>query len=201
VTEKIFQKLELVFSGELPRREDLKRLCDRALRENVRSIAVPSGAIVLAQHFLAEGDVKISCRIGLPNGEIDGDVKRYETEFAVDAGAHEIEFVPSLARIADGDYSAVLREIRDVVESADERPVKVAVQSERWGDDELREVMQLVLDSGAQFVCTSDEERVTLLRQLCGPKFGILAAAENLADAERMIAAGANIVAIESSRP
>jgi deoxyribose-phosphate aldolase len=192
-------KVELVFAGELARRDEVKKLCDRALRDGVRSIAVPSGAIVLAQHFLGESEVTISCRVGFPHGASDGDVKRYETEFAVDAGAHEIEFVPSLARIADGDYSGVLREIRDVVEAADERIVKVAIESERWSDEVLREIVRVVLDSGAQFVCASDQEQVALLRELCGPKFAILAVLDNPDDAEEVIAAGANIVAIESS--
>ena len=40
------------------------------------------------------------------------DVKRYEVEVAVDAGAHEIELVPSIASIAEGRYGEVLREIR-----------------------------------------------------------------------------------------
>jgi deoxyribose-phosphate aldolase len=192
-------KVELVFAGELARRDEVKKLCDRAVREAVRSIAVPSGAIVLAQHFLGESEVKISCRVGFPGGASDTDVKRYETEFAIDAGAHEIEFVPSLARIADGDYSGVLREIRDVVEAADERIVKVAIESERWSDGVLREILQVVLDSGAQFVCASDPEQVSLLRELCGPKFGILAMLDDRADAEDALAEGANIVAVDSS--
>ena len=185
-------------AAELPRREEMKKLCERAVRENVRSIAVPSGAVVLAQHFLEESEVKISCRVGFPNGEIDSDVKRYEAEFAIDAGAHEIELVPSLARVADGDYSALLREIRDVVEAADERPVKVAIQPERWRDDVLREVVQILLDSGARYLCANDPDQVPLLRQLCGPKFGILAAVERVGDAEQILAAGANIIALES---
>lgn len=201
MTDGTSQKLELVFSAELPRREDLKRLCDRAVRERVRSIAVPSGAIVLAQHFLGESDVKISCRIGLPQGEIDSDVKRYETEFAVDAGAHELELVPSLGRIADGEYNAILREIRDVVEGADERPVKVAIQPERWTEEVLREVVQIVLDSGAQYVRAGGENSVRVVRQLCGPTFGIIGKATNMAEAGRVIAAGANFVAKETLEP
>lgn len=194
----ISQTLELVFATELPQREQVKKLCERALRENVRSVAVPSAAVVLAQHFLGESEVRISCRVGLPNGEMDSDVKRYETELALDAGAQEIELVPALGKIADADYTAILREIRDVVEAADERPVKVAIQAERWRDDVLREVMQVVLDSGAQYVCANDLEQVRLLRELCGPKFGILALVENLSDAERTLAAGANILGLES---
>jgi deoxyribose-phosphate aldolase len=187
--------LELVLEAELPSRSAVETLCSRAVRENVRSIAVASGSILLAQHFLDNGRVKISCQIGFPNGAMDPDVKRYETELAIDAGAHEIELVPSLARIADGDYSAVLREIRDVVEAADERAVKVALHPELWQTDTLREMAQVVLDSGAQYVCATASDQIRLLREWYGPKFGILVAIdlENISEA---IEAGANIIAV-----
>jgi deoxyribose-phosphate aldolase len=194
------RRIELVFAAELPTRAEIKKLCERATREKMRSVAVPSGSLVLAHHFLEETTVKISCRIGFPHGTIDGDVKRYEAEVAVDAGAHEIEFVPSLSKIADGDYSALLREIRDVVEAAEERPVKVAVEPSQWQSEVLREIVQVVLDSGAQYICADDLEtgQVQLLRELCGPKFGILAPAEDLAQAPDLIAAGATVVAIHN---
>jgi len=185
--------IELSLGEELPTRSVLEKLCARAMRETARSIAIPSGSILLAQHFLDEGSVKISARVGFPNGAIDSDVKRYETELAIDAGAHEIELVPSLAKIADGDYSTVLREIRDVVEAADERAVKVAIQPGLWRTDVLREVIQVVLDSGAKYISATTAEQVRLLRELCGPKFGLLVAVENLEAATMALAAGASI--------
>jgi deoxyribose-phosphate aldolase len=188
--------LELTLEIAAPTRFAIENLCERAVRERVRSIAVPSGLILLAQHFLEEAAVKISCRTGYPYGAMDSDVKRYETELAIDAGAHEIEVVPSLAKIADGDYSAVLREIRDVVEAADERVVKVAIQPVRWQDDVLREVVQVVLDSGAQYVCASAVDQIRLLREWCGPKFGILGVVNSVESANAAIETGANIVAL-----
>ncbi len=188
--------IELFIDKEPLTRPALEKLCTQAIDENRRSIAIPSGSILLAQHFLDESSVKVSCRIGFPNGAMDADVKRYETELAIDAGAHEIELMPSLAKIADGDYSAVLREMRDVVEAADERVVKVAIQPELWSNHVLREVVQVVLDCGAQFVGATDIEQVRLLRDWCGPKFGILAAVETLEEATEAVEAGANVVAV-----
>jgi deoxyribose-phosphate aldolase len=187
--------LELILEADLPSRSAVENLCSRAIRDNVRSIAVASGSILLTQHFLDKSRVKISCRIGFPNGAMDPDVKRYETELAVDAGAHEIELVPSLARIADGDYSAVLREIRDVVEAADERAVKVAILPELWQNETLREIAEVVLDSGAQYVSATAADQIRLLREWYGPKFGILVAID-LENVNEAIEAGANIVAV-----
>ncbi len=200
---QLASSIELVLSPALPTRAEIEALCQSALGEQYRSISIPSGAILTAQHFLSDHPVRISCRVGFPLGEIDPDVKRYETELAIDAGAHEIELVPSLARIADHDLSAVLREIRDVAEAADERPLKVAIQPSRWPAALLRQVVQVVLDSGAQYLSTHDPasalEELEILRQLCGPEFGIIAILDDVENAPGLLAAGASIVAISHS--
>jgi deoxyribose-phosphate aldolase len=196
---QIPSRVELVFAGELPTRANVDRLCAAACREKYRCVVVPSAVLLLAHHFLEDSEVKVSCRIGFPHGVVDADVKRYEAELAVDAGAHEIELLPSLAKVVDGDYTALLREMRDVVEAADERPVKVALQPSRWETGALRELIQLVLDSGAQFICADKPEiqQIELLRNLCGPEFGIVARAETMEKAEQLLARGANLVALD----
>ncbi len=193
---ELAQSLELALAAELPTRGAVEALCAQAKLENCRSIALPSSAVLLAQHFLEESSVKISCRIGFPDGAADPDVKRYETELAIDAGAHEIELIPSLARISDGDYRGLLREIRDAVEAADERPVKVAADLSRWPAEVLREVVQVVLDSGAQYICADEPGQVALLREWCGADFGILAMAERREEADVLLELGANLVSI-----
>jgi deoxyribose-phosphate aldolase len=196
---EVHRRVELVLNATLPARLEVEKLCSQAIEQNFRSVAVSSGVLLLTQHYLGESEIKTSCRIGFPFGASDPDVKRYETELAIDAGAHEIEFIPSLAKIIDKDYPAVLREIRDVVEAADERAVKVFVGPELWPLPLLKEILQLVLDSGAQYVCASSADQVRVLRELCGPKFGILAPVDSVETAKEVVNAGANIVALPAS--
>ena len=66
--------------------------------------------------------------VGFPFGAADADAKRYETEVAIDHGAQEIETVLNIGRLKDGDHRYVLRELRDIAEAADERPVKVILE-------------------------------------------------------------------------
>ena len=47
----------------------------------------------------------------------------------MDDGAHEIDVVMNVGRLKSGDDRYVLRELRDVVEAADERPVKVILET------------------------------------------------------------------------
>jgi deoxyribose-phosphate aldolase len=191
--------VELLLASDLPSRTDIERLCATARRQNYRGVIIPSGSLLLAQHFMEDSPLKLSCRIGFPHGAADADVKRYETEFAIDSGAHEIELLPSLGKIVDGDFKSVLREIRDVAEAADERPLKVAIQAWRWEPAVLRELVGLVLDSGTHYLSITEKDDLQLLRALCGPKFGIAVCTVHPAAAARLIPEGANLVALEHS--
>ena len=73
--------------------------------------------------------------------------------------------------------------MRDIVEAADERPVKAILESHLLTREEKVLACQLALDSGAQFIGTSTDfhvpdvtvEEVGLLRGLVGEEFGIKA--------------------------
>jgi len=86
---------------------------------------------------------------------MSGDVKRFETEAAIDDGAHEIDVVLNLGRLKDGDDKFILRELCDVVEAADEWPVKVILETCLLTREEKIRACQIVVESGAKFVKTS----------------------------------------------
>lgn len=164
-----------------PTRSDLEKHCALARTEGYRAIVVPTSLAEYGYELIDDSDLKLCCVVGFPFGSSDADVKRFETEVAVDYGAHEIELIPTLSRITEEDYKAVLREIRDVVEAADERPVKVAIESHLWNEDQLERVAEMVLESGAHFLSTSvalqgrhaSLEAVAHLRELIGESFGL----------------------------
>jgi deoxyribose-phosphate aldolase len=174
-------RVEYLLSKPYPTRGDLEKLCETARAEAYRSITVPSGLADPAYQLLEGSEVKLACAIGFPFGTADPDVKRFETEAAVDLGAHEIELVPNLGTLFENRYKVVLREIRDVVESADERPVKVVVESHLWNEAQLAAIADMLVESGAQFLSTSialqgrhaSAEAIQHLRELVGPDFGL----------------------------
>jgi len=163
---------------------DIKRICGEAREHNFHGVCVNSSWVVEARHLLAGSDVKVATVIGFPLGAADSDTKRFETEAAIDNGAQEIDVVINIGRLKDGDDSYVLRELRDVAEAADERPVKVILETCLLSREEKIRACQLAVDSGAQFVKTSTGfasrgatvEDVKLLREIVGDKFGVKAA-------------------------
>jgi deoxyribose-phosphate aldolase len=157
--------------------------------------------VLEARHFLEGTDVQTSCVVGFPLGASDSDAKRFETEIAVDHGAHEIDVVLNIGRLKDAAHAYVLRELRDVVEAADERPVKVILETCLLTREEIVLACKLAVDSGARFVKTSTGfgpsgatlEEVGLMRETVGPDFGVKAAGgiRDAATAMAMIKAGA----------
>ncbi|MFZ0826264.1 MAG: deoxyribose-phosphate aldolase [Verrucomicrobiia bacterium] len=188
---------------------DIEKLCLEARENGFYSVCVNGSWISRAGHLLEGTDVKIASVVGFPLGAMASDSKRFETEAAVDDGAHEIDVVLNLGRLKDGDDKYVLRELRDMVEAADERTVKVILETCLLTREEKIRACLLVVESGAHFVKTSTGfstsgatvEDVQLLRDTVGPKFGVKASGgiRDLKTALAMIAAGATRLGTSAS--
>ena len=179
----------------------IEQLCAEAREHHFFSVCVNGSWVEAARHFLDGSDVKVASVVGFPLGAMSCDVKRFETEVAIDDGAHEIDMVLNIARLKAGDDKYVFREIVDVVEAADERTVKVILETCLLNDEEKVRACKLVVESGAHFVKTSTGfstagatiADVKLMRETVGPKFGVKASG-GVRDAQTalaMIAAGA----------
>ena len=181
--------------------KDIERLCAEARSYNFYAVCVNGSWVTQARHFLDGSDVKVATVVGFPLGATDSDTKRFETEAAIDNGAQEIDVVINIGRLKDGDDEYVLRELRDVVEAAAERPVKVIIETCLLTNAEKIRACRIVLDAGAQFVKTSTGfstggatvADVKLLREIVGETFGVKAAGgiRDTQTALAMIEAGA----------
>jgi deoxyribose-phosphate aldolase len=181
---------------------EVEKLCDEARAHRFYAVCVNPSRTELCRHFLDDTDVKVATVVGFPLGAVDADVKRYETEAAIDAGAHEIDVVLNLGRLKDGDWKYVLRELQDVIEAADERVVKVILETCCLTLEEKRTACEVAVEAGAHFVKTSTGfaaagatvEDVRLMREMVGATIGVKASGgiRDTAAARAMLAAGAN---------
>ena len=188
---------------------DIEKLCAEAREHKFHSVSVNGSWVVAARHFLDGSDVKVGCAVSFPLGAMSGDVKRFETEAAIDDGAQEIDVVLNLGRLKAGDDKYVLRELIDVAEAADERTVKVILETCLLNDEEKVRACKLVVESGAHFVKTSTGfstsgatvEDVKLMRETVGPKFGVKASGgiRDTKTALAMIEAGATRLGTSAS--
>ena len=163
--------------------QDIEQLCREALAHHFWSVCVNGSRVAQAYALLEDSGVKVACTVGFPLGAMTADAKRLETEAAIDDGAQEIDVVLNIGRLKDGDDTYVLRELRDVVDAAEERTVKVILETCLLTRDEKIRACKLVVESGAHFVKTSTgfstsgatTHDVQLMRECVGPKFGVKA--------------------------
>jgi len=167
---------------------------------------VAGSRVEVAVATLEDSEVKVAALIGFPFGSSDGDAKRYEVEVAVDAGAQEIQCVINLGWLKDGWEARILRELRDVREAADERPVTAIVEMAMLTPEEACRAVRLTMDAECQFLATAtgcaarqtSVEDVRLLRETAGEALGITAVGGVYGpdEAGALIQAGANRVGV-----
>jgi deoxyribose-phosphate aldolase len=183
-------------------RADIEKLCKEAREHLFYSVCINGSRVLQACDAVEGSGVKVCTVVGFPLGATDADAKRFETEAAIDNGAHEIDVVLNIGRLKDGDHQYVLRELRDIAEAADEHVVKVILETGLLTREEKILACKLVLDSGAHFVKTSTGfssgkatvEDIKLLRETVGDTFGVKASGgiRDVQTALSMIEAGAN---------
>lgn len=182
--------------------KQVEQACAEAREYGFFSVCVNGTWVADARQFLEGSEVKVCCTVGFPFGAMQADAKRYETEAAIDDGAHEIDVVLNIARLKQGEDKLVMRELIDVAEAADERTVKVILETCYLTEEEKVRACQMIVESGAHFVKTSTGfgpagatvADVQLLRQTVGPKFGVKASGgiREVQTALAMIQAGAS---------
>ena len=136
-------------------RQSIQRLCAEAREHGFWAVCVQGSWVAEARHALEGSTIHVVTVAGFPLGGSASDVKRFETEVAVDDGAHEIDVVMNVGRLKSGHDLYVLRELRDVIEAADERQVKVILETCCLTREEKIRACRLAVEAGAAFVKTS----------------------------------------------
>jgi purine-nucleoside phosphorylase len=191
--------------------QQIKQLCQEALQYNFISVCINPIHVKLAADLLEDSNVKVCTVIGFPLGASTPQDKIRETEETIADGATEVDMVINIGALKEGNDGLVDRDIAGVVGAAHSRGVlcKVIIEAALLTDEEKVRVCQLAKEAGADFVKTSTgfssggatTEDVALMRQTVGPNMGVKASGgiKTLADAKRMIAAGANRIGVSAS--
>jgi deoxyribose-phosphate aldolase len=159
--------------------------------------------VELAAGALAGTGIRVVSVVGFPHGCDRPDAKARATAIAVEQGAGEIDMVMNFGALRSGLVALAAADIEAVVTAAQGLAVKVIVECAVLTDEQKRLACRLASDAGAAFVKTSTGFHpaggatvadVRLLRAAVGPQIGVKAAGgiRTLADAQAMIAAGAN---------
>jgi deoxyribose-phosphate aldolase len=196
------QFIDLSFLKPDALRVDLERYCTTAKALKVHGVCVHGSRVVLAAALLEESEVQIITVAGYPHGANDSDVKRYETEAAVDNGAHEIEVNVNPGWVKESENARILRELRDVIEAAEERPVGAVIDAPFYSREEITRIAQIASEAGVQAIVLStaahpgaslSPEDIGIVQAVAEPKIKIKVSAR-IPDSEmarRFLQAGA----------
>lgn len=182
-------------------RDEIKELCDDAVKYNTASVCIPLYYVKSASDYLGDR-MKVCTVIGFPHGNTTLKAKVYEAENAVRDGADEIDMVINIGMLKSGDPEYVAHEISEIRKATEGKILKVIIEACLLTEDEKIRMCRIVTDTGADYIKTSTGfssggatfEDVKLFKENIGENVKIKAAGgiATLEDAERFIELGAS---------
>ena len=180
--------------------EEIRRLCDQAIKYNCASVCIPPCHVAGAKRYVGD-KMKVCTVIGFPNGYNTSAVKAFEAADAVKNGADEVDMVINLSMVKDGCWDLVAKDIKAVADAVPDTLLKVIIECCLLTEEEKVKMCGIVTACGAEYIKTSTgfsrggatREDVKLMREHC-PSFVKVKAAggiSSLQDAEDFIALGA----------
>jgi deoxyribose-phosphate aldolase len=136
---------------------DLEAGCRLALDYDVASVCILPWALARAAQILRGSDVKASTTVGFPHGGHTTQVKRLETEDALEHGCEEIDMVVNISKVLSRDWKYVREDIAAVIgpTHAAGQKVKVIFENCYLSDEHKIELCKISSDLGADWVKTS----------------------------------------------
>ena len=135
--------------------EEIKTLCDDAVKYGTASVCVAPSFVKRCAEYLCGKDVLVCTVIGFPNGYNTKEVKVFETKNAIENGADEIDMVINIGDVKMGDYDKILDEIKEIKAACGDKTLKVIIETCLLSDAEKIEMCRVVSESGADYIKTS----------------------------------------------
>ena len=133
--------------------ETVEQCCKEALHHGFAGVCLASRWMPEARRWLGErGSVKLISVVSFPFGASASAIKRAEAEWAVEAGADELDLVPDFALLLDGELTALHDQIAQLVELS--LPVKLILEADQLTADQLDTLVEVALDAGVAFLKT-----------------------------------------------
>ena len=189
--------------------EQITRLCDEASEHGFASVCVNPYWVPIAAKRLAGTPVMVCTVIGFPLGATLSAAKADEARIAVESGADELDMVINIGQLKSHRWQAVFDDISQVVEAAEDVPVKVILETALLEPEEIVAASAISEMAGASYVKTSTGfakggatvEAVSAMAATVGGRIGVKAAGGigDFEDAIAMIRAGATRIGASRS--
>ena len=188
--------------------EDIKVLCDEAIKYETASVCVP--ACYISRIHETYGDkINICTVVGFPLGYSVTEAKVLETRKAIEDGANEIDMVINISDVKNGDLEKVTKEIAALKEACGDKILKVIIETCYLTEEEKIAMCKAVTEAGADYIKTSTGfgtavatiEDIRLFKKYIGPNVKMKAAGgvKTVADLEMFINEGCDRIGTSSA--
>ena len=188
--------------------EDIKVLCDEAIKYGTASVCVP--ACYISRIHETYGDkINICTVVGFPLGYSVTEAKVLETRKAIEDGANEIDMVINISDVKNGDLEKVTKEIAALKEACGDKILKVIIETCYLTEEEKIAMCKSVTEAGADYIKTSTGfgtagatiEDIRLFKKYIGPNVKMKAAGgvKTVADLEMFINEGCDRIGTSSA--
>jgi deoxyribose-phosphate aldolase len=133
--------------------EEIKTLCDEAVRFNTASVCIPPCYVKPVREVY--GGLNICTVIGFPLGYNSSEIKSLEALTAIQDGADEIDMVVNVGDVKSGCFDKALDEINNIKKICGERILKVIIEICYLTEEEKIKMCDIVTETGADFIKTS----------------------------------------------
>lgn len=192
-------------------KEQLKAVCDEAMKYGFCSVAVNTGMVSACTEFLKGSDVLVDAAVGFPLGITSIETKVFETEEAIKNGAGEIDYVINIGKIKENDTEYIKQEMEELVAVCrkNQVPCKVIFENCYLTDEEKITLCEIAKEVKPDFIKTSTGfgpssatvEDVKLMKKYVGTGVKVKAAGgiRDLETCLAMIEAGADRIGCSNS--
>ena len=134
---------------------DIKIICEEAIKYQFYSVCVNSYYVPLVQQLLKGTDVKVCTTIGFPLGAVTTETKVFETTKAIEQGAQEIDMVLNVGMLRSGDFEYVYNDVKAVKACMGDVTLKVILEISELTNQEIIKASELCIKAKADFIKTS----------------------------------------------
>ena len=181
--------------------DDVKSVCDDAIKYKVASVCIPPCFVKKAKECVGS-KMKICTVVGFPNGYSTTKCKLFETYNALEDGSDEIDMVINIGALKSQDFKFVEDEIKQIKKVCEDKVLKVIIETCLLTEEQKIKMCEIVTSAKADFIKTSTgfskhgaiEEDIVLFKKYLGKDVKIKAAGgiSDLKQAEEFINLGAD---------
>lgn len=137
--------------------EDLIKLCKEAKTIGAAMVAINSEWVAFCKEQLKGTNVHVGAAIGFPLGQCGLPTKLFETKYAIEQGADEIDYVINISKAKMHDWDYLKDEMTKIITICKENNVisKVIFENCYLDKDEIKQLALIAKDVKPDFIKTS----------------------------------------------